>query len=65
MGNNSPDRSVERRNAEDVPPRAHPAPQRCVPIHLAFFRGLNEDEGEGDDEGNPIAAKKIGDFHLS
>lgn len=62
---NSPNRPVEDGNAENVPLRRGPAPQRCVSKHAPLLGCADKDHGDGDDEGNPVAAQKIGYLHPS
>lgn len=50
-----PDGSVEDGDAENIPLRSDPAPQSGVAVHTTFFRGRDENQGQGHNEGDPVA----------
>ena len=60
-----PDRPVEDGDAENVPLRRDPTPQRRVSVHTPLFGRRNEEQNQGDDEGGPVAKQKIGYLHPS
>lgn len=54
-----PDRTIEGRNTKDIPLWTNPAPQCCIPVHLAPGRCRDEAEHQSDDECQAIAAEEV------